>query len=218
MRRIWQSVWGPLGPAVRGLLFVLAAVYVAALVGAYSHTYNLYDWLVLSGPRFRKGEVWRIVSYALLPAGIMDFLFNGMMLLFLGPLLERAWSRRELWCYCGISAGGAGLAQVLLRGGSPAVLVGTAPVIFGLLAAWGLVCGHEKVLFGFVWEMSVRHAAMLFAVFGFLVMLATTGAINALIMLCGGVAGLLYLAARSRVLRARPSQTVTSERIGRLEL
>jgi hypothetical protein len=87
-----------------------------------------------------------------------------------------------------------------------------------LLAAWGRLFGHERVLAWFMWDMSVRQAAILFAVIGFVIMLPCAGPINAAIMLCGGVTGLAYLAARSRFLRARPSKAVSSERIGRLEI
>jgi len=67
----------------------LGVAYLAEAIGRWSSAYDLSAWLAVSGPAFWKGRVWSVVTFVLLPAGLLDFLFNGMMIACLGPLIER---------------------------------------------------------------------------------------------------------------------------------
>jgi membrane associated rhomboid family serine protease len=193
-------------------------MYVAAMVGIWSRTYNLYDWLGVNGRGFWDGHVWTIVTYALLPASIWDFLFNWVMIVAIGAWLERKWSRTELWFCCLLAVLAAGVAKVVIQPSSLGMMVGTTPVVFGLLAAWGRLFSYESVQLWFLWDMTVRQAAILLTVIGFVVMIPCSGPVNAAIMLCGTPAGLLFVWLQTRIIHRRSSQTVASERMGRLEL
>lgn len=218
MRTTWHRFLAPLTPGVRAMLLLLTIAYVAAMAGLFSHAYNLYAWLALNGPDFWKGKVWPIATYILLPATLLDFLFNWLMVLVFGSWLERVWSRRQLWLYCLVCALGAGFVKVVVQPFSPLGMVGTTPVVFGLLAAWGKLFAQEKILFWFIWEMTIRQAAIVLAGISFLLMLPCAGPVFATIMLCGGFAGLMFLWVQSKILHGRASQHVVSERMGRLEL
>jgi membrane associated rhomboid family serine protease len=218
MKATWHRFVGPLTPGVRAIVLVLALTGLAAVIGVSSGAYNLYPWLALSGVDFWKGHVWTIVTYALLPATIWDFLFNWIVILFLGVWLERVWSRHELWLCCLFAVLAAGLAKVMVQPSGQLLMVGTMPVVFGLLAAWGRLFAYEKILFWFIWEMTARQAAILMTVIGFVIMLPCAGLVNAGIMLCGAPAGLLYVWLRGKITHGRASRTVSSERMGRLEL
>ena len=100
MKNFWQRYLGALTPGARILLALLAAFYAAALVGNFFHWFNLYNFLPLTGAKFWSGQIWRLVTYALLPAGILDFLMNAIALGLLGGQLERHWSRGEFWLFC----------------------------------------------------------------------------------------------------------------------
>jgi len=218
MRTTWHRFLAPLTPGVRVLLCVLTICYLVAIAGFYSHSYDLYPSLGLAGPLFWHGKLWTILTYGLLPATLLDFLFNWVMILVFGSWLERVWSRWQLWLYCGACAFGAGVVKVLVQPSTPTLMVGTAPVVFGLLAAWGMLFAGERVLFWFLWEMPIRQAAIVMAVITFVAMLPCAGPVVAGIMLSGGVAGLIFLALQSRLLHSRVSRNVVSERMERLEL
>jgi membrane associated rhomboid family serine protease len=218
MKRLWHRFLASLTPGVRVLLCLLSAVYLAAVIGKFSHAYDLNHWLAVSGPNFWHGQVWGLITYPLLPMAILDFVFNSLMIVLLGGLLERIWSRAEFWTYCAVAAVGAGLARVILQFSNPFPMTGMAPVVFGLLAAWGNLFGHEKVPFVFFGEMTVWQLALLAAAISFVTALFSTGLVNAIIMLAGGLTGLLYLWLRSKILMTRESRVVHSERINRLEL
>jgi len=218
MKRIWHRFLASLKPGVRILLCLLSAVYLAAIIGKFSHAYDLYRWLALSGTNFWHGQVWQVVTHPLLPTAAFDFVLNGLMIVLLGGLLERIWSRSELGMYCVVAAVGAGLAKVILQFSNPAPMAGAGPLVFGLLAAWGFLFGHEKVPMGSFGEMTVRQLALLAGVISLVTMWFSAGLINAVIMLAGGLAGLLYLWLRSKMLMTRKSRIVDSDRMNRLEL
>jgi membrane associated rhomboid family serine protease len=218
MRLIWHRFLQSLTPGVRTALIVLAAAYLAQIVGLWSSAYNLSAWLALSGPGFWHGRVWSLITFILAPAGILDLLFNGMMIACLGPLIERAWSRGELWSYCLITATGAGLAKVVLQPSNPALLIGAAPMVFGLLAAWARLYGREEIKLGLIWQTTARRAALLLGAITFLLMAISAGLVVAMVTLSGGLVGWIYLSLRWKVNLARGSRTMTSERMSRLEL
>jgi membrane associated rhomboid family serine protease len=218
MKNAWRRFLGPVTPGARGLLLMLTVAYVVAVAGIFSHTYNVYPCLALNGPGFWKGKIWLIATYVLLPSGLLDFIFNWFMILVLGTLLERVWSRGQFWLYCLVCVIGAGIVKVIVQPSAHVAMVGTIPIVFGLLVAWGRLFANERILFWFHWEMSARQAAIIIAAAGYIVLLPCSGPITATIMLCGGLAGWLFLCAQSKILHHNASRPVISERMGRLEL
>jgi membrane associated rhomboid family serine protease len=218
MKNVWQRFLAALTPGVRMLLGLLAAAYLAAVIGKLIHAVDLYDWLALSGPKFWRGQIWRLVTYVLLPAGILNFLMNGVALVMLGGLLERHWSRGQFWLYCLVAAAGAGGAKVLLQFTSPQPLVGAAPMMFGLLIAWGFICGRENISIMPFGEMTVWKLVLVAGAVSFLIMLFTAGLVTAIILSAGGLTGWLYLWLKHKWLMNRASRVAHSERMSRLEL
>jgi membrane associated rhomboid family serine protease len=218
MKNFWQRFLAALTPGVRMLLGLLAAVWLAAVAGKSLHTFDLHDWLALSGPKFWSGQIWRLVTYALMPAGFFDFIMNGIALVMLGGMLERHWSRGEFWRYCLVAAAGAGLAKVLLQFSNPLPLVGAAPMMFGLLIGWGFLCGHENISLVPFGEATVWKLVLVAGAVSFLIMFFTAGPVTAIIMAAGGLTGWLYLWLKHKWLMSRPGRVVPSERISRLEL
>jgi membrane associated rhomboid family serine protease len=218
MKQIGNRLLERLTPGVRVLACLLVAVSLAAVIGKLSRAYDLYHCLVLSSPNFWNGQVWRLVTYPLLPVGVLDFVMNGLIIIMLGGLLERVWTRGEFWSYCAIPVVGTGLAKVILSFSSPAPLVGAGPLVFGLLAAWGCLLGHEQVPLGTFATMTVRQLALLAGAISMGVTVFTAGLVNAFLMLAGVLAGLLYLWLRAKLLMSRESRMVESGRINRLEL
>ena len=204
-----------LTPGVRVMLSALTLVYLGALIGKGTGTWDLNRWLAVNAADFWHGQLWRVISYAPLPAGPMDFLMNAVALIMLGSQLERHWSRGELWRFSLIAAAGAGLAQVLL---SSLPLTGAAPMVFGLLVAWAFLSGHAVLPFPIVGEMSVRKMVLILATVSFSVMFFSAGWVRAAVMGSGGVTGWIYLWLQNKWRQARPAHTVESRRINRLEL
>ena len=215
MKNLWQRFTATLTPGVRVVLILQTVVYLAAVGGGLTNTFDLKHWLAASAPNFWHGQVWRIISYALLPTGIMDFLMNAFALVLLGSQLERHWSRGELWRFSIIAVAGAGCAQVLL---SSLPITGAAPMMFGLLLAWAFVSGHEVLPFPLFGQMSVRQMVLILATVSFAIMFFSAGWVRAVVMASGGLAGWIYLWLRFKWLMSQSSRAVESGRINRLEL
>jgi len=218
MKTLWLRFTAALGPGVRALLSLLTAVYFLALAGHLTRTVDLYRWLPASAPQVCHGQIWRLVTYALLPAGLMDFVMNLIALVLLGALLERHWTRGELWWCSSMAALGGGLAALLLWAPNSTPLTGAAPAIFGLLIAWAFICGRDVVLVPVFGQVTVRQLVSVFAVVSLLGMFFSAGKVAALTTAAGGLAGWLYLWLRQKWLLTRTSRTFQSERINRLEL
>jgi membrane associated rhomboid family serine protease len=218
MRIFWQRFLALLTPGVRVVLGLMAAIYAGAVVGNLIHAVDLYDWLGLSGAKFRHGQLWRLVTYALLPAGVVDFLMNCVLLVMLGGLLERYWSRSQLWLYCILTVAGAGSAMVLLQFSNPTPATGAAPMTFGLLTGWGFLCGREVITLPVFGEMTIWKMVLVAASISLLTILLTAGLVSALILAAAGLTGWLYLWLKHKWLMSRPGHVARSERINRLEL
>jgi membrane associated rhomboid family serine protease len=117
-----------------------------------------------------------------------------------------------------VAVAGAGVAMVLLQFFTSTTVTGAAPMIFGLLVAWGFLSGCEIInvpVFGeiTVWKMVLCAAAISVAI-----IILTMGLVSALILAAGGLTGWLYLWLKHKWLLSRPSHMAHSERISRLEL
>ncbi len=218
MSRFWHWYVASLTRGVRVLLLCMAMLYLAAWIGKISDSCDLYGWLGLSPVAFWKGRWWTVVTYALLPAGLLDFLFNCFMIGWLGAHIEKAWSPWWLWSYCLLTAVGGGVAKVLLARFDASMMVGAAPVVYGLLAAWMRLSGHEKVRAWFCGETTVFRVGLVLMALSAVFMLSSAGLVNTLVVLCGGLTGWLYLSLHWKLNRAQPGHSVESRRIRRLEL
>jgi hypothetical protein len=117
-----------------------------------------------------------------------------------------------------VAAAGAGLAKVLLQISSPMPLVGAAPMMFGLLMAWGFLCGRENISIMLFGEMTAWKLVLVAGAVSFLIMFFTAGLVPAIIMSAGGLTGWLYLWLNHKWLMSRASRVAYSERMSRLEL
>ncbi len=218
MKKFQQQFLNSLTPGVSVLIALLGLVYLAVIAAKMTGTADLLEWIPLTGPQFRNGQVWRVVTYALVPAGIVDFIMNGFVLILLGVHLERHQSRGALWMICIFAALGGGLAKVTIQWSSTSPLVGATPIVYGLLAAWCLLFGHERIMVPPIGEIFVWQLTLLAGAVSFLVMALSTGLSDALVFLGGGVSGWFYVWLRRKWFMRRTARTVHSERIARLEL
>ena len=203
----------------RLLLLVYVFGFPIALIGHHTHTFELYAWLGLSPARVWKGEVWRMFTYGLLPAGPVDWVVSTFWLFTLVGVLGRNWSALGFWIYClmGIFAGAVPL--VLLMPGLDSSLCVSAGMIFALLVAWDWFYRQEGLILLGIGEISVRQAAILIAILDSIVLFFWCGGWFLMsAMWCGGIAGWLYLLIRWKRVMGKTGQQVRSERVARLEL
>jgi membrane associated rhomboid family serine protease len=217
MKNLFRNYFSslPWGMSLFLLIFVLG--FPVAWIGHRAQLFDLYGWLALTPALVWKGQVWRIVTYAFLPAGPLDWAISLFWLATLVSVLGRNWSARGFWGYCLLGALAGGLFILLLKPGMQFV-VGSAAMIFALLVAWDWLYRNERLILLGIGEISVRQAVILIAIINSLILFFCSGWFRMLAMWCGGVAGWLYLFVRWKLVMGKTGRQVRSERVARLEL
>ena len=179
---------------------------------------GLGQWLPLVARTVWHGQVWRLISYTFVPNGPIDFIINALAFAILSTSLERRWSCRTLMAYGGFVVLATGMTMAAVQPASPVPWRGAGPLLFGLLAAWGRICGHEKVGLAPSLELTGMALVMIFGIVSLLVTVFTSGWMNALFAGLWAAWGLVYLWARTKFGEATARPIAVSRRINRLEL
>jgi membrane associated rhomboid family serine protease len=133
------------GPALRAQAILLVAVYLLQA------PLGLEAWGVLRPEEaLLQGRLWQLLSYALLHQNFLHLLFNLLGLWVFGTELERLWGARSYWLYSLVCAVGAGLSHAVLdtwRTGQASGVMGASGVVYGLIAAYGLLFRQRRLLF-----------------------------------------------------------------------
>jgi membrane associated rhomboid family serine protease len=199
----------PFTPAVKQLLIANGAVFlVFALLGAFDSTAllgsQLFRHLGLEGWAVVHGEVWQLVTYSFLHAGLFHILFNLLALWMFGAQLEMDWGYNlflQFYFFCVI---GAALVTVAVSfthvlGVSPETLtVGASGGIYGILVAFGILHGDSQImLFPIPFLIKARYfviGLILLAIYGALSSSHNMGQSTAYMAhLGGGLFGYLFL-------------------------
>jgi membrane associated rhomboid family serine protease len=199
----------PFTPAVKQLLIANCAIFLLfALLGALSSTAMLssllYRHLGLEGWAVAHGEIWQLVTYAFLHAGLLHLLFNMLALWMFGAQLEMDWGYSlfmQFYFFCVI---GAALVTVAVSftgilGVSPHTLtVGASGGIYGILIAFGILHGDSQImLFPIPFTIKARYfviGLIFLALYGALSSAHNLGQSTAYMAhLGGGLFGYLFL-------------------------
>src|SRR5262249_25868344 len=140
-----------------------------------------------------KGQVWRLLTYAFLPNGIVDWVVSLFWLATLVCVLRRNWSGRELWIYCILSTLATSVLLALVQQPGACPIVGNGAIILALLAAWCRLYGCERIILLGLGELSVRQAAGIVALIVGLILLFCVGWLATVGMIFGGIVGWFYL-------------------------
>jgi membrane associated rhomboid family serine protease len=149
-------------PVVLNLIIINVIAFVAQLV--FDSTFDLTNRFGLysyNDPRF---EPYQLVTHMFLHGGIMHILFNMYALWLFGAVLERMWGPKKFFIFyfvCGLSAG---LAEMLLVPGGPAI--GASGAIMGLLAGFAYTFPNtEFFIIPFPFPIKAKYMAAIFAAF-----------------------------------------------------
>jgi len=155
---VWHRLRARLGPGTLGILAALLGIYIAQLVLLRTPAGPVIERLYLSPYEvFREGALWQPFTYVWLhsPAEPFHLLFNGLVLFWFGPALERIWGTRAfLRAYAIFAAGGAvatlawglvGYLGLIAPGAAQTAHLGASGAIMGVAIAWGLVHANQQI-------------------------------------------------------------------------
>lgn len=216
MKTLFRNFFSSLPFGTR--LFLLTyAVGLVAWLGVFFKWFDVYQWLALAPALVWKGQAWRLLTYAFLPAGPLDWIISLFWFATLVSILGRNFSARGFWAYCLMGALATALFIVLLRPRWSFPVAGSGGMIFALLVAWDQMYRRERLVLLGIGEVSVRQAAILIAIINSLIAVFFSWFLM-LAMWCGGIAGWFYFLVSSKRLMGRRAGQMQSERMARLEL
>jgi membrane associated rhomboid family serine protease len=192
----------PFAGSVRILIYANLAVFfgLAALHWILPGTASLLTLHLLLDPRaVLHGEIWQLVTYSFVSAGILDVLFAMLTLWFCGAMLEAAYGSRWLTeLYFTSVIGGAVLASAfaytgLLHIGLEAAGLGAWAGIFGLLIAIAMRFGEQEFLLWFTVSVRAKYMVAIYILIALALLLKDANAFGALLELSGALFGYLYV-------------------------
>jgi rhomboid protease GluP len=138
---------------------------VSVVVFGYPTTYGNIDWLELFGARIndfiRAGQVWRLLTPALLHGSIPHIFFNMYALFSLGTSLERYFGHRRFFVLYVLGAFAGNVTSFLFTTGYS---VGASTAIFGLIGAEGIFLYQNRKLFADRFRSAIGNVIFIAAI------------------------------------------------------
>lgn len=132
------------GPAVPLAYVVLGVTVIISFYALSSGGFPVFQALKLDKSALAQGELYRILSVALVHANLLHLAFNMYALYLIGPLVEGIWGSAKFGAFYVLTAAAASTASFIF---STADSVGASGAIFGLIGV--LIAGtriHNPVL------------------------------------------------------------------------
>ncbi|HEY5619535.1 MAG TPA: rhomboid family intramembrane serine protease [Vicinamibacterales bacterium] len=166
---------GPLTPAVKLLIIVNVAAFVAEWVFTRTAGIPLSGFFGLRPVAVLQGlQVWQVVTYMFLHGGVFHILFNMLALWMFGVELERMWGSRYFTKFYFITGIGAGIVHILASltpfGASAYVIptVGASGAIYGVLLAYAVYFPNRPIYMYFVFPIPAKYFVIIIGAIAFL--------------------------------------------------
>ena len=145
--------WRRIPPVTRALLILVAASYLLTLASPGTGL-----WLALVPRDVLTGQVWRLLTYALVNPSIGAVLIDLLLLWQIGGEMEPRWGSRRFAAFLAAATLLAGALGLLVGGGA-----GLSPTVLALIFAWMLEGPSQRLLFFGVFPMTrLGFAALAF--------------------------------------------------------
>lgn len=161
---------------IAGLILATALLSIAGAIGARNGAPWIAQGTVLLVPDVWRGELWRLVTWALCEFSPISLLFAGFTLYWFGSDLARLWGDWRLLGFFAAVAAAAGAVTCLLGLGWSTLQViphaGSWAVLDAVIVTWGLLYPTRQIRLYGVLPLTGRHLVwitlgltVLFAVF-----------------------------------------------------
>jgi membrane associated rhomboid family serine protease len=196
-----------------GVIAILILLILGEVVFAVDHDFTL-SFLVVSAHNIIKGRVWQLVTYPFISGMMLNLIFNGLMVLFVGSAIEREWRTASfllLWIVISVVCGLIWVAVNLVTGNN-FYGIGASGCTYGLIATMGLLF-RDRLFFVFFATIKCQHLVLILIAIGILMNISTP--IN-LIWVLGAPVAYVYVKLRwsmvDKCRRSAPSAEQGSSR------
>lgn len=158
--------------AIPNLTMYLIGAYIIGF-GIYYFLPGLFKWLTLEPYFILKGQVWRVISWILVPpsGSLISIIFIVLLYYSLGTALERAWGtfRYNVYIFSGILFTVIGAFALYLIAGTGMVgyggLFSTYYINMSIFFAFAVSYPDMELLLYFIIPIKMKWMAILYAVF-----------------------------------------------------
>jgi membrane associated rhomboid family serine protease len=176
------------------VFFALALLGIAAPRAALFLTFHaaLTPWSVL------HGQVWQLITYSFLHAGILDILFSMLSLWFIGSYLEGALGSRWITELYFVSVLGAAFTAIIITYAHiphlypQLTIFGSNGAVFGVFVAFAVLFGdQEMLLFPLPFRIRAKYLVAIYILIAVYIMISGGGLAN-IAYLGGALSGYLF--------------------------
>lgn len=168
--------------------------YQEEMLRSMPRTSVIQGWFELDPQKVKRGQVWRLITYAFCHDrhGVWHLLINMLFLYWFGTRLEQMYGSTEFCLFYFASAFAAGIAFLALDfyTGRTASAIGASGAVWGLVALYVIHHPYERINIYGIFPIEIRWLALLYLIFDLHpVLLALSGERN----FGGGVAHAAHL-------------------------
>jgi len=133
--------------------FILVGLPFSPLAGMLSGLF------ILSPSAVFKGQIWQLVTYVFVSPRLMDVLFNGLLIWFIGSDLEQMWGRKFYlqFLFTSVIASGILYCLMSLGFGSLPPLMGMTGFSYALLIAYAILFSERTLTFMLIFPMKAKY-------------------------------------------------------------
>ena len=158
--------------AIPNLTMYLIGAYIIGF-GIYYFLPGLFKWLTLEPYFILKGQVWRVISWVLVPpsGSLISIIFIVLLYYSLGTALERAWGtfRYNVYLFSGIVFTVIGAFALYFIAGTGMIgyggLFSTYYINMSIFLAFAVSYPDMELLLYFIIPIKMKWMAILYAVF-----------------------------------------------------
>jgi len=182
--------------AINCIVWITLAIYLIGFLFPAVRTQFL-TYGGLSPNAVLGGQVWRLLSYALLhdPFSLFHIAFNMLGLWMFGKEIEYMWGSRKFFEFYIFTALFAGLFSLLtIFIGSPYInIIGASGALMALLVVYAYYFPDRQLLFFFIFPMKVKTAVIVYAVISVMGTSSSFGGVAHITHLGGIIAGFVWI-------------------------
>jgi membrane associated rhomboid family serine protease len=200
MERLEQTQWTfrPPGklftPAVTCIIVLsIAGILLSVFLPSFTKSF-----LAVSATKVIHGRIWQLVTYPFVTDSPMNFVLSGIMILFIGSIIEREWKTASFVILWLVVSTGCGLIWVIvnLLTGNDFIGAGAAGCSYGLVTILGLIFRGRKF---FVFFSAVKSEYIVLILIAAGILMSITFPIN-LVWISGALFAYLYSKLRLRMI------------------
>ena len=145
-----------LTPAVTAIIVLMIIGYVLINYGQRF----VFDHLALSSQGILHGKIWQLVTYSFVNGCGRNLVFNGVVVLFIGSMIEREWSMGAFLLFMLVVSVTCALIWVIISliVRTNYIGLGTGACGYGLIGAFGLL-HYRRLVLTILWTVEAQYVA-----------------------------------------------------------